>query len=264
MTSSTCPMCAEPVPSSEHVCPHCGTVLREKPKAPPAPAPPREPPPPMAPEPVPGSSGKKALLVSVVALVLVGGGAVAWLLLSDDAADGNPVSANEAPAHEGQDKAGAEAADDTAAVDAEPPQPSPEPEPAEPVVALDEPDDPEEPEPEPPNPMAPLPSPATDCDTAPECNTRGFRYYQAEEYEMALPYFSAALKRNPGHVKALYNSACMFAMLGRTDDAITMLGRLAAMDDPEARRRIRKVATDSDFDSVRDEPVFREAMQDFR
>jgi tetratricopeptide (TPR) repeat protein len=213
----------------------------------------------MAQDPVPGGSGNKAVVLAVVALVLVGGGgALAWLLLSGDAADGSLASADEAPALE---QAGAEAADDTAASEEEP---SPEPKPTEPVVVLDGPEEPEETEPEPPNPMAPLPPPATDCATAPECNTRGFRFYQAKAYDMALPYFSAALKRDPGHVKALYNSACMFAILGRTEDAITMLRRLAVMDDPEARNRIRKVATDSDFDGVRGEPEFREAMQSFR
>lgn len=254
MTDSTCPMCAEPISPSDHVCPHCGSVLREAPPPEPEPKPPT-----VTAAPKKATSGKMAVAIGV--LVVAGGGVGAWAILHGANASGPSVSSE--PAAAPNDGAGTDVPPEEAepAGPAEPVEAAPQPEPDEETPPLES--DPDEGS-EVANPHAPLPEPATDCSTAPECNTRGFRYYQAKDYERALPYFSAALQRDPGHVKAAYNAACMFALLGDTDASITMLRRLGQMDDPEATKRLEKVARDGDFDRIRNEAAFQAAMRELR
>lgn len=102
--------------------------------------------------------------------------------------------------------------------------------------------------------------PADDCTTATDCNTRGHRFYQAKDYRAALPYFAAALEYDPGHVKARYNAACMFALLEEPEASLALLSQLAAMNDPDAKNRIMKVSTDPDFDRIRPLPAFRREL----
>ena len=64
----------------------------------------------------------------------------------------------------------------------------------------------------------------------------------------------SALFSAGGYPLPLYNLACCEALVGRKEDAIAHL-RVAF----EGRPSLRDVATqDSDLDSLRDEPAFRE------
>jgi hypothetical protein len=61
-----------------------------------------------------------------------------------------------------------------------------------------------------------------------------------------------ALAEHPGNAHVLYNTACFEALAGRRDDAIAHL-REAVECEPKTREW---VATDSDFDAIRDDPEF--------
>lgn len=80
--------------------------------------------------------------------------------------------------------------------------------------------------------------------------------YRAGDYEQAIALLEQSLGRHPGNEAILFNLACCEALAGRRDDAVEHL-RLAA-----ASERMRKLAeTDSDFDSIRDDPRFVEIVR---
>jgi tetratricopeptide (TPR) repeat protein len=80
-----------------------------------------------------------------------------------------------------------------------------------------------------------------------------FDAYNAKDYERSLELYRALLEGDfPRKAGILFNIACNEALLGRTDAAIGHL-REAIEADPQAAELAR---TDSDFDSIRDDPRF--------
>ena len=71
--------------------------------------------------------------------------------------------------------------------------------------------------------------------------------YQAGDYQAALAFLEQARAADPESAMLLYNSACMEALLGRTDEALEHLRQAAERED-----RFREAArTDSDLDAIR-------------
>ena len=75
--------------------------------------------------------------------------------------------------------------------------------------------------------------------------------YRAEDFEGALEALQPVLEERP-EALVLFNVACMEARLGRADDAISHLQQ-AIEDDDRIHEHIR---SDSDLDSLRDDPRF--------
>jgi tetratricopeptide (TPR) repeat protein len=80
--------------------------------------------------------------------------------------------------------------------------------------------------------------------------------YGKGDFEKAIERLGQVLAREPNHVLALYNTACFEARLGRTDDAVEHL-RLAIEGNERAAELAR---TDEDFDSVREDPRFKQLV----
>ena len=79
--------------------------------------------------------------------------------------------------------------------------------------------------------------------------------YEAGDHEAAIEQSRAAVEAG-GYATPLYNLACCEALAGRNGDAIAHL-RVAF----ERRPGLRELAKqDADFDSLRDEPAFRELV----
>ena len=78
--------------------------------------------------------------------------------------------------------------------------------------------------------------------------------YDAGEYEALIDQARETLEAS-GYASPLYNLACCEALAGRKEDAIGHL-RTAI----ERRPSLRDLAKDTDFDSLRDEPAFRELL----
>jgi hypothetical protein len=84
-----------------------------------------------------------------------------------------------------------------------------------------------------------------------------FEPYNAKDYAAALEIGRGILHRYPGNALALYNIACMEALLGRKDDAVTHLSEAIAGSD-----RLRENArTDDDFASLTDDERFKKLVQ---
>jgi mannose-6-phosphate isomerase-like protein (cupin superfamily) len=83
-----------------------------------------------------------------------------------------------------------------------------------------------------------------------------FEPYNAKDYAAALELGRGILHRYPGNALALYNIACMEALLGRKDDALKHLGEAV-----EGAERLRENArADDDFASLRGDQQFEELI----
>ena len=93
--------------------------------------------------------------------------------------------------------------------------------------------------------------------TAAEAMGAFFDPYTAKDYEGALEIAKGVLHQYPGNGLALYNIACMEALLGRADDALGHLGKAI-----ETAPRLRKNAqTDEDFVSLRGDERFESLLE---
>lgn len=75
--------------------------------------------------------------------------------------------------------------------------------------------------------------------------------YDAKRYEEAKALLVEGLEVHPGNTSLLYNLACMEALLGERDAALEHLSQ--AKSNPRVREW---AATDSDLESLRDDPRF--------
>lgn len=80
--------------------------------------------------------------------------------------------------------------------------------------------------------------------------------YNDGDFETALERVQQVLEREPDHVLSLYNAACFAARLGRTDQALEHLQRAIEVDE----RAIEQARGDEDFDSVREDPRFKQLV----
>ena len=80
--------------------------------------------------------------------------------------------------------------------------------------------------------------------------------YEAGEYAEVADRGRALVEAHPQYADLFYNLACCESLAGRTTDAIDHLRR--AIDMSERSRAYAK--DDSDFDPIRDEPVFKELI----
>ena len=88
--------------------------------------------------------------------------------------------------------------------------------------------------------------------TAAEAMGAFFDPYNAKDYEGALEIAKGVLQQYPGNGLALYNIACMEALLGQADDALGHLGEAI-----ETAPRLKENAqTDEDFASLRGDQRF--------
>jgi tetratricopeptide (TPR) repeat protein len=80
--------------------------------------------------------------------------------------------------------------------------------------------------------------------------------FQAGEYEQVADRGKELLEGHPEYAGVFYNVACAEALAGRKADAIAHLRQAI-----ERSERFRELAKDdSDFDSLRDEPAFKELV----
>jgi tetratricopeptide (TPR) repeat protein len=77
-------------------------------------------------------------------------------------------------------------------------------------------------------------------------------FLESGKLDRGIAVFERALSEHPGNPSVLYNLACFEALAGRVDEALGHLGE-AVEADPRTREWAR---SDSDFDSIRDDPRF--------
>ena len=88
-----------------------------------------------------------------------------------------------------------------------------------------------------------------------EANAEMFPLYEAGDYEGAAAVLRTALEGDPDSAGIHYNLACMEALMGHTDQAFEHLGHIV-----EEPRFKEMAASDSDLDSLRDDPRFAELL----
>jgi len=85
-----------------------------------------------------------------------------------------------------------------------------------------------------------------------ELGIGAFEIYKTGDHEAALAAYRSALEEAPESAILLYNLGCCEALTGRSEDALDHVARAVA-----ARPSLRELAqTDTDLDSIRDDPRF--------
>jgi tetratricopeptide (TPR) repeat protein len=79
-------------------------------------------------------------------------------------------------------------------------------------------------------------------------NGHGLADYGAGELDAARREFDRAISADPAYVDALYNAAAVAALTDRAEDAVTLLGRAAAIDPGRVQVMGRN---DADFKALR-------------
>src|SRR5262245_11683506 len=80
--------------------------------------------------------------------------------------------------------------------------------------------------------------------------------YEAGDYEGVADRGKEMIEQNPQYAEPIYNVACCEALAGRKEDAIAHLRQAIALHE-----KVRDYARDdSDFDSIRDDPAFKELV----
>jgi hypothetical protein len=80
--------------------------------------------------------------------------------------------------------------------------------------------------------------------------------YRAKDYATALAATKRGLEMYPGNANLLYNVACMEALLGNDDVALTALAESVAQWEPYKEQAQK----DDDFASLREDPRFVELV----
>lgn len=87
-------------------------------------------------------------------------------------------------------------------------------------------------------------------------NGLGLAFYREKNYDTALRAFVKATEIDPSDATARYNEACMLALLGQTDEAISSLAEAVTLDP----RLLKTAANDDDFRNIRGSIKFRNLM----
>lgn len=89
-------------------------------------------------------------------------------------------------------------------------------------------------------------------------NEDGMDEYEDGDYRGAVEEFLDALDDDPFYALAKYNLVCQYALLGETEEAIFHLDELSRWDDYSVvSERMERAHSDSDLNSLRDDPRFR-------
>ncbi len=86
---------------------------------------------------------------------------------------------------------------------------------------------------------------------------KGSAQRQKDNLSKAMGFYRDALSVYPHYVAAKYDLACALAVSGDERGALRELEELNTWNDGEAQQRIVKARSDSDFESVRDNPNFK-------
>jgi hypothetical protein len=79
--------------------------------------------------------------------------------------------------------------------------------------------------------------------------------WEGKRYDEAKALLLEGLQLHPGNTSLLYDLACVEALVGESDNALEHLREAAT--NPRLREHAKE---DSDFESLRDDPRFSEAL----
>ncbi len=88
-------------------------------------------------------------------------------------------------------------------------------------------------------------------------NGIGYRYYKLKQYKKALDSFLTALTFDNKYILALYNTACMYALLKNSSKSVEYLWELRQLGTKEAWDKLKKMKKDPDFNAIRKTTVYK-------
>ena len=89
----------------------------------------------------------------------------------------------------------------------------------------------------------------------------GVALYKLTRYEEAIGKYQQALQLKPNDSETIFNTACSYAMMANVPPTIHYLDKWREAD---ASASIEKVNNDSDFDGIREDPVFQSYLQNWK
>jgi tetratricopeptide (TPR) repeat protein len=91
-------------------------------------------------------------------------------------------------------------------------------------------------------------------------SNRGVSYAELKQFEQAIEDYDQAIKLNSEFVEAYYNKACAHALMRNVSEALVWLRETLTRKTEQICQSVR---TDTDFDGIRDEPAFRQLLEEF-
>jgi tetratricopeptide (TPR) repeat protein len=88
-------------------------------------------------------------------------------------------------------------------------------------------------------------------------NGIGYRYYKLKQYKNALNAFLTALTFDKKYVLALYNTACMYALMKDSSKSVEYLWEIRQLGTKEAWEKLQKMKKDADFNAIRKTAVYK-------
>ena len=82
-----------------------------------------------------------------------------------------------------------------------------------------------------------------------------------QQFEEAIRKYKRALQLKPDNYNAIFNLACVYAMMTNIQEAIHFLDVWREVD---ASASIEDIINDSDFDGIREDPVFQSYLQNWK
>ncbi|OHD56663.1 MAG: hypothetical protein A2Y33_13150 [Spirochaetes bacterium GWF1_51_8] len=88
-------------------------------------------------------------------------------------------------------------------------------------------------------------------------NGVGYRFYKMKQYKKALDRFLMALSFDSQFVLALYNTACMYALMKNPVKSVEYLWELRKLGSKEAWEKLSQLQKDPDFNAIRKTDTFK-------
>lgn len=89
-------------------------------------------------------------------------------------------------------------------------------------------------------------------------NKVGFEYYKQKKYKIARDNFLLSHFHDSNNMKAVYNTACMYALMDNAQKSIEYLQILKSFNTRGAWQFLNQVKKDGDYNKIRQNPKFKE------
>ena len=93
-------------------------------------------------------------------------------------------------------------------------------------------------------------------------NNRGLTYHKLKQYDEALADYAKSIDLDVKYSWPYYNRACIYVLQGQFETALGSLSQALEFSS-NPNHYLSVIATNPDFDSIRDDPRFQQLLAEF-